>query len=139
VGVHRDSLYRRLRTLRTNAEAAYRGQHGPGGVQLPLQKQVRRMGLPGTSTFEGKVASRWAPQQMGGFSAAWPDSFEQVLAVVAVWESWTGVRIHLQLCAKSPALLVRGTFCLPDRLSDSPLHESARLDDQVRCRSARAE
>ncbi|MEU0646087.1 HEAT repeat domain-containing protein [Streptomyces umbrinus] len=92
MGVHRETLYRRLRTLRTDAEAAYRGQHGAGGLQLPLQKQVRLVGLPGTSTFEGKVASRWAPQQLESFSTPRPDSFEQVLAVVAVWESWTGVR-----------------------------------------------
>ncbi|MGW7513128.1 NACHT domain-containing protein [Streptomyces massasporeus] len=93
MGVHRETLYRRLRTLRTEAEDAYRGQHGAGGLQTPLERQVRKTGLPGTSVFEGKVASRWAPQRLEGFSAPRPDSFEQVLAVVAVWKSWTGTRM----------------------------------------------
>ncbi|MFF8500300.1 NACHT domain-containing protein [Streptomyces anulatus] len=92
MGVHRETLYRRLRTLRTEAEAAYRELHGSGGLQAPLQRQVRRTGLPGAPTFEGKVASRWAPKELESFSVPQPDSFEQVLAVVAVWESWTGAR-----------------------------------------------
>ncbi|MFC9870755.1 NACHT domain-containing protein, partial [Streptomyces rochei] len=92
MGVHRETLYRRLRTLRIEAEAAYRDQHGAGGLQTPLERQVRRTGLPGTSAFEGKVASRWAPQRPEGFSVPRPDSFEQVLAVIAVWESWRGAQ-----------------------------------------------
>ncbi|UAX58509.1 NACHT domain-containing protein (plasmid) [Streptomyces sp. A144] len=92
VGVHRETLYRRLRTLRTEAEAAYRDQHGARGLQIPLERQVRRTGLPGTSAFEGKVASRWAPQLLDSFSVPRPDSFEQVLAVIAVWEAWRGTR-----------------------------------------------
>ncbi|MET8981034.1 hypothetical protein ABZX85_36070 [Streptomyces sp. NPDC004539] len=90
MGVHRETLYRRLRTLRTEAEAAYRERHGSGGLQAPLERQVRGTKLPGASAFEGKVASRWAPKDLASFSVPQPDSFEQVLAVVAVWESWTG-------------------------------------------------
>ncbi|MFD9713804.1 NACHT domain-containing protein, partial [Streptomyces sp. NPDC060006] len=89
MGVHRETLYRRLHALRTEAEAAYRAQHR-GGLQLVLQKQVRLTGLPGTEVFEGKVASRWAPRKLESFSAPRSDSFEQVLAVIAVWESWIG-------------------------------------------------
>jgi hypothetical protein len=92
MGVHRETLYRRLRALRTEAEAAYRDQHGVGGLQKPLERQVRKTGLPGTSTFEGKVASRWAPQRLQSFSVPRQDSLEQVLAVIAVWESWSGTR-----------------------------------------------
>ncbi|WP_327188269.1 NACHT domain-containing protein [Streptomyces sp. NBC_01334] len=92
MGVHRETLYRRLRTLRTEAEAAYRELHGSGGLQAPLERQVRKTGLPGAVSFEGKVASRWAPQHLEGFSVPRSDSVEQVLAVVAVWESWTSTR-----------------------------------------------
>ncbi|MFI9255846.1 hypothetical protein [Streptomyces sp. NPDC053069] len=53
---------------------------------------MRLTGLPGASSFEGKVASRWAPQRPEDFNTPRPDSFEQVLSVVAVWESWTGTR-----------------------------------------------
>ncbi|MGW7385483.1 NACHT domain-containing protein, partial [Streptomyces sp. NPDC054794] len=91
MGVHRQTLHRRLRKLRTDAEAAHRARDGSaGGLQKALEKQVRLTKLPGASSFEGKVASRWAPQRLEDFSAPRPDSFEQVLAVVAVWESWIG-------------------------------------------------
>ncbi|MGW2050957.1 NACHT domain-containing protein [Streptomyces sp. NPDC001858] len=92
MGVHRETLYRRLRTLRTDAETAYRERHGVGGFQAPLERAVRRTGLPGTALFEGKVASRWAPQRLERFSTPRSDSVEQVLAVIAVWESWTSIR-----------------------------------------------
>ncbi|MCF3135573.1 hypothetical protein [Streptomyces olivochromogenes] len=90
MGVHRQTLHRRLRKLRTDAEAAHRAHGRAGGLQKALEKQVRLTKLPGASSFEGKVASRWTPRRPEDFSAPRPDSFEQVLAVVAVWESWIG-------------------------------------------------
>lgn len=112
MGAHRETLYRRLHTLRTDAEDAYRAQHR-GGLQLALQKQVRLTGLPGTDRFEGKVASRWAPKQLDGFSVPRSDSFEQVLAVIAVWESWTGAStLEPDGCAS-----VGDVFVLPPSLS----------------------
>ncbi|WP_158685009.1 AAA family ATPase [Streptomyces sp. LaPpAH-108] len=92
MGVHRETLYRRLRALRVKAEAAYSLRHEGRGLQLPLERQVRRTGLPGTSAWEGKVASRWAPRTLAGFGVPQPRSADQVLAMVAVWESWTGAR-----------------------------------------------
>ncbi|MER6187715.1 NACHT domain-containing protein, partial [Streptomyces sp. NPDC001652] len=91
MGIHREALYRRLRKLRTDAEASRRRQGTAGGLQKALEKQVRLTGLPETSSFEGKVASRWAPARLEDFSVPRPES-EQVLAVVAVWESWAGAR-----------------------------------------------
>ncbi|MER6420705.1 NACHT domain-containing protein [Streptomyces sp. NPDC001137] len=90
MGVHRETLHRRLRKLRLDAEAARRSGGNAGGLQGALEKQVRATGLPGTSSFEGKVASRWAPQRLEDFNAPRTHSFEQVLAVVAVWLSWMG-------------------------------------------------
>ncbi|MEW2131716.1 NACHT domain-containing protein [Streptomyces sp. NPDC005435] len=57
-----------------------------------MEKQVRGTGLSGTSSWEGKVASRWAPSTLASFSVPQPGSADQVLAMVAVWASWTGAR-----------------------------------------------
>ncbi|WP_327578458.1 NACHT domain-containing protein [Streptomyces sp. NBC_00145] len=66
---------------------------------------MRLTGLPGAASFEGKVASRWAPQRQEDFSTPRSGSFEQVLAVVAVWESWTGGRTLASSGRVQPAWL----------------------------------
>ncbi|MEU3400929.1 hypothetical protein [Streptomyces filamentosus] len=125
MGVHRETLYRRLRTLRTEAEAAYRERHGAGGLQAPLERQVRRTGLPGTPAFEGKAASRWAPKDIVSFNTPQPDSFEQVLALVAVWESWTGLRTLDPEGRICPAWLASKAREDWQRLLDSAWQETA--------------
>ncbi|MFJ5228592.1 HEAT repeat domain-containing protein [Kitasatospora sp. NPDC088391] len=53
-----------------------------------LERAVRRSGLPGTAAFHGQRASEWAAGSAAGFRV--PQSAELLLAVVAVWLSWTG-------------------------------------------------
>ncbi|WP_432113965.1 NACHT domain-containing protein [Streptomyces sp. S1] len=125
MGFHRETLYRRLRALRIKAEATYRERHGSGGLQAPLEQQVRKTGLPGTSTFEGKVASRWAPKDIASFNTPQPDSFEQVLAVVAVWESWTDARTLDSDGRVRPAWLASEARRDWQRLLDSAWQETA--------------
>ncbi|MFJ1756097.1 HEAT repeat domain-containing protein [Kitasatospora sp. NPDC088134] len=65
-----------------------RAEHESGCSLRELERAVRRSGLPGTAGFHGQRASEWAAGSTAGFRV--PQSTEPLLAVVAVWLSWTG-------------------------------------------------
>ncbi|WP_285573728.1 HEAT repeat domain-containing protein [Streptomyces sp. RTGN2] len=85
MGFAREELRRALLDLQ---EAAARKD--PERTQATLQLQVRRTGLPGTERFHGQRASEWAAASAEDFRL--PKHADVLLAVVAVWLSWTGQR-----------------------------------------------
>ncbi|MFF4557687.1 NACHT domain-containing protein [Streptomyces sp. NPDC001422] len=125
-----------MRALRTEAETACRKQNGAGGLQPRLERAVRKTGLPGTASFEGKVASRWAPQEPENFSVPRAGSAEQVLAVVAVWESWTGASTLDADGHVRRAWFARGAKDWT-RLLEAAQHEAAGLRKQTAASSSR--
>ncbi|MFJ2418804.1 HEAT repeat domain-containing protein [Streptomyces brevispora] len=85
MGFAREELRRALLDLQ---EAAARKE--PERTQVNLQRQVRRTGLTGTDRFHGQRASEWATASAEDFRL--PKNADVLLAVVAVWLSWTEQR-----------------------------------------------
>lgn len=84
MGFAREELRRALWELRATAEK--RSER----TQAHLQRQVRHTRLPGTERFHGQRASEWAAATPEDFRL--PKNADVLLAVVAVWLSWTGQR-----------------------------------------------